>query len=221
MQIAMFRARFKADSKTLRDLHPSFVKARNYSAALMCLDSAFPSTLRPQGTTAANPGPELLFHFSYFELLDRLRREDCLDAGSIRQRVFSFQPRQDDRFFVPEGSFLHGIFLSKPDTVQEKGGCVVTHEELKNVLDHEIPEYTRLRAKNQNNAYRRRLGAAPCLSTVIKGECPKHDCQLQHIRPEKMTVGWFNDRIRLVLMEIQILHLADFHPLGAILCVLC
>lgn len=166
-----------------------------------------------------DPGPELLFHFTYFELLDRLRREDCLDTGSILQRVFAFQPREDDRFFIPANSFLHAVFLSKPDTRQEKGGCVVTHEELRRVLDHEIPEYTRLRAKQQNNAYRKRLGAAPCLTTG-KGECTRQGCQLQHIRPEKITADWFNARIRLVLTEIQILNLASFHPPGVILCVL-
>ena len=217
----MFRARYKADFNTLRVLHPKFTRAKNYSAALMCLDSAFTSTLPRQGApTTGDPGPELLLHFAYFELLDRLRREDSLDAGSIRQMVFAFQPRQDDRFFIPANSLLHAVFLPRSDTVQEKGGCVVTHEELRRVLDHEILEYTRLRAKQQNNAYRRRLGAAPCLTMVMKGDCPKSDCHLQHIRPEKITVGWFNARIRLVLTEIQILNLAGFHPLGAILYVL-
>ena len=220
MQISMFRARHKGDFKTLRSLHTNFVGSMNYPAGLMCLDSAFASTLPLQGAPAVNPRPELLIHFSYFELLDRLRREDSLDTGSIRQKIFAFQPHQDDQFFVPANTFLHTIFLSKPDTVQEKGGCVVTHEELRRVLDYEIPEYMRLRAKQQNNAYRRRLGAAPCLAAVTGGGCPKQDCQLQHIRPEKMTVGWFNDRIRLVLLEIQILNLAGFHPLGAIQCVL-
>lgn len=216
----MFRARHRADSKILRVLHPKFVKAKNYPAALMCLDSAFASTLPLQGAPPADPGPDLRLHFAYFELLDRLRREDSLNTGSIRQKVFAFQPREDDRFFVPANSFLYMTFLSRPDTMQEKGGCVVTHEELRRTLGREIPEYIRLRAKEQNNAYRRRLGATPCLTMVTKGECPKVDCQFQHVRPEKMTAGWFNARIQLVLTEIQILNLAGFHPPGAILCVL-
>ena len=215
----MFRARHQADSKTLRILHQKFAKAKNYPAALMCLDSAFTSTLPLQGAPPADPGPDLRLHFTYFELLDRLRREDSLDTGSIRQKVFAFQPREDDRFFVPANSFLHTTFLSRPDAMQEQGGCVVTHEELRRILDRDIPEYIRLRAKQQNNAYRRRLGATPCLTMVTKGECPKVDCQFQHVRPEKMTAGWFNARIQLVLTEIQILNLADFHPPGAILSV--
>ena len=216
----MFKARYETDSKTLRVLHPKFIRAKNYPAALMCLDSAFASTLPSQGAPPTDPGPDLRLHFAYFELLDRLRREDSLDTGSIRQKVFAFQPREDDRFFVPANSFLHTIFLSRPDAMQEKGGCVVTQEELTRILDREIPEYIRLRAKQQNNAYRKRLGATPCLTMATKGECPKVDCQFQHVRPEKMTVSWFNARIQFVLTEIQILNLADFHPKGAILCVL-
>jgi len=109
--------------------------------------------------------------------------------------------------------------MSRADIVQEKGGCVVTHEELRRALDHKIPDYIRLRGKQQNDAYRRRLGAAPCLTMITRGDCPKADCQFQHLRSEKITAAWFNARVRLVLKEIQILNLAGFHPMGAILCV--
>jgi hypothetical protein len=216
----MFRARDKADFKTLRALHPKFIRVENYSAALLCLDPTFTSILPLQGAPTDDPEPELSFHFAYFELLDRLRHEDSLGAGSLRQKVFAFQPRQDDRFFIPANSFLHAIFLPKPDIVREKDGCVVTHEELRRVLDRGIPDYICLRAKQQHNAYRRRLGAAPCLTIVTGGECAIANCQLQHLQPEKITVGWFNARIRLVLTEIQILNMAGFHPLGVILYVL-
>jgi len=216
----MFRARHNADFKTLRVLHPKFIGVGNYSAALLCLDPAFIPALPLHGTPAVDPGPELSFHFAYFELLDRLRREDRLDVGSIRQKVFAFQRREDDRFFIPANSFLHSFFRPKPDTVREEGGCVVTHEELRRVLDREIPDYIRLRAKQQNDAYRRRLGAAPCLTMMTRGECRRADCQYQHLRPEKITVGWFNARIRSVLTEIRILNLAGFYPKGVILCVL-
>lgn len=216
----MFRARHNADFKTLRALHPKFIGVGNYSAALLCLDPIFAPTLPQQGAPTVDPGPEISFHSAYFELLDHLRRDDRLDADSVRQKVFAFQPVQDDRFFVPANSFLHAILISKPDTTQEKGGCVVTHEELRRVLDGEIHDYIRLRAKQQHNAYRRRLGAAPCLTMVARGECPKGDCQFQHLRPEKMTVSWFNARVRLVLKEIRILNLAGFHPPGVITCVL-
>jgi len=185
----------------------------------MCLDPIFTPTLPPQGASVVNHGPDLSFHFAYFELLDHLRREYSLDADSVRQKVFAFQKRPDDRFFIPANTFLHAGFVSKTDIVQEKGGCVVTHEELRRVLDYKIPDYVRLRGKQQNDAYRRRLGAAPCLTMITRGDCPKADCQFQHLRSEKITAAWFNDRVQLVLKEIQILNLAGFHPIGAIMCV--
>jgi len=161
-------------------------------------------------------GPDLSFHFAYFELLDHLRREDSLGAGSVRQKVFAFQPRQDDRFFVPVNNILHAVFVPNADIVQEKGGCLVTHEELRHALDRKIPDYIRLRGKQQNDAYRRRLGVSPCLMMVARGECSRTDCQFQHLRPEQITVDWFNSRVRLVLKEIQILNLADFHHLPVV-----
>ena len=212
----MFRARHEDDFKTLQFLHPRFTQAENCAAALLCLDPTFFSTLPPQGTATVDHGPNLLLHFTYFELLDRLRREDLLDPGSMRQKVFAFQSHEDGKFFIPANSFLHTVVEPGPETAQEQGGLVITHEELGRVLDREIPEYIRLRAKQQHAAYCRRLGSHPCMGVVIRGECSREDCQLQH---SKMTVSWFNARVRSVLMEIQILNLAGFHPKSVIMCV--
>jgi hypothetical protein len=216
----MFRARHRGDFKTLHFLHPQFIRAENYPAALLCIDPTFISTLPTHGTTTVDPGPELLLHFAYFELLDRLRREDQLDPGSMRQRIFAFQSREDDRFFIPTNSYLHMIFAPRSDTVQEKGGCIVTHEELKRTIDHEIAKYIHLRAKQQHNAYRWRLGFDPCIAIATWGECSRPDCQFQHIPPGKTLGTWFNARIRYVLMEIQILNLAGFRYKGIFTCVI-
>ena len=220
-QIAMFKARHDKDFKTLCFLHPQFVQTRDYPAALLCLDLAFDSTLPSQSNPRVDPGPELPLHFAYFGLLDLLRREDSLATGSMRQKVFAFQPREDDRFFVPENVFLwHKIFATRPGIAQESGGCVVAHEELRRVLHHEIPEYIGIRAKQQHDACRRKLGTDPCMVMVTRGECTRHDCQFQHPRPEKMTGNWFNARVQSVLMEIRILNLTGFHPKGVVVYVL-
>ena len=136
--------------------------------------------------------------------------------GSMRQKVFAFQSRDDDRFFVPANSFLHAVFVPRSETVQEQGGCVVTHEELRRVLDREISEYIHLRAKLQHDAYYWKLGSVPCMTMVTWGECSRQDCQFQH---EKITVNWFNARVRSVLMEIRILNLTGFHSMRVIMCV--
>ena len=216
----MFKARHKADFQKLRDLYPKFIKDEHWSAALLCLDPIFASTLPAKGVPmVADPGPDLSLHLTYFELLDRLRREDRLDTGSIRQRVFAFQPREDDRFFIPTNSFLHEVLLPNPDVAQERNDCIVTHEELRRVFEESIPVFIHDRAKRQHNVYRRRLGTLPCMMYVTRGECQKADCQYQHLRQEKITTEWFNARVRLVLTEIRILNLAGFHPKGVIMCV--
>ena len=215
----MFRARHKDDRKTLHSLHPRFTQAENSPAALLCLDPTFVSTLPLPGTAAVDPGPELILHFAYFELLDGLRREGRLDPGSVRQKVFAYQSREDGRFFIPASSFLYAALTPRPETAQVEGGYVITHEELGRVLDHEIPGYIHLRAKQQHDAYRRKLGINTCMTMVTRGGCPREDCRFQHIRPEEMTVSWFNSRVRSVLMEIRILNLAGFHSKGVMLCV--
>ena len=216
----MFRARHEGDFKTLHFLHPQFIQAGDYAAALLCLDPTFISTLPLHGATTMDHGPELSLHFAYFELLDRLRRGDRLDPGSMRQKIFAFRPREDDRFFVPTDSYLYKVFTSGSETLRGEEGYVVTHEELRRTLDREIPEYIHLRAKEQQNVYRRRLRFDPCMAMATRGECSGRDCKSQHIRPDQMTVSWFNARIRSVLMEIQILNLAGFRFKGIFTCVL-
>ena len=218
----MFIARREADVQILRSLHPEFIKDGHWSAALLCLDLIFASTLPAKGTsTVAGPGPDLSLHLAYFELLDRLRREDCLETGSIRQRVFAFQPREDDRFFIPTNSFLHSkIFLPNPDAAQERADCIVTHEELRCALEEGVPVFIRNRAKLQHDIYHKRLITIPCIPYMARGDCRKADsCQYQHLRQEQITAEWFNARVRLVLTEIRILNLAGFHPKGVIMCV--
>ena len=218
MQFAMFKARHKADFQMLRSLHSNFTKDEHWSAALLCLDPIFASTLPAKGTpTAADPGPDLSLHLAYFELLDRLRRENSLDTGSIRQRVFAFQPREDDRFLIPTKSLLHEVILPNPDAAQERDDCIITHEELRRALEEKIPVFIHDHAKLQNNVYRRRLGTIPCTTYMTRGDCRKLDCQYQHLRQEKITAEWFNTRVQLVLTEIRILNLAGFHPKGVIL----
>ena len=220
MQFAMFKAMHKADFQTLCDLYPDFIKDEHWSAALLCLDPIFASTLPAKGVTVADPGPNLSLHLAYSKLLDRLRREDCLDTGSMRQRVLAFQSCEDDLFFIPTNSFLHEVFLPDPDPTQERDDCIVTHEELRRALEEKIPVFIHDRAKCQNNAYRRKLGTIPCTTYITRGECSKAaDCQYQHLRQEQITAEWFNARVRLVLTEMQILNLAGFRPKGVMMCV--
>ena len=138
----------------------------------------------------------------------------------MRQKIFAFQPREDDRFFVPTDSYLYKVFTSGSETLRGEKGYVVTHEELKHTLDREIPEYIRLRAREQQKAYRRRLRFDPCMEMLTGSECSNQDCQFQHIRPDQMTVSWFNARVRSVLMEIRILNLTGFRFKGIFTCVL-
>lgn len=218
----MFRARYGGDFESLHSLYPLFIQAENYPAALLCLDPTFSSTLPLRGTTTADPGPVLFLNLAYFKLLDLMRRGDHLNShpDSMCRKIFAFQSRENDRFFIPRNNYLYMVLSPRSETVQDKGGCVVTHEELKGTLDREISGYIHRRATEQYKAYRRRLDTIPCMTMVTRGECSKQDCQFQHTRPEEMTASWFNARVRLVLLEIRVLHLAGFRFNGFFTCVL-
>ena len=73
------------------------------------------------------------------------------------------------------------------------------------------------RTRIQNDTCRNVHGFSPCLRLLVQKECnPPEEhwpCTLQHIQPEQLTVDWYHARLRLILLQFQILDLARYDGL--------
>jgi hypothetical protein len=210
----MFEAIKHVDHASLRALAKAFLGAGNDLAALLCLDHVFSSPLGLRKHSHTDIHTSLSLYLEYIRLLDRLWRDDSLAEGSKHQTLFGFQVLGEDRFLVPKHTLVHDILARQSITSGESAdGSMCTYDELSwgilQVIMGRIHDRTRL----HNSACRSVHGFSPCLTFLVRGQCKRGElCDFQHIQPENLTVEWYHTRIRLILLQFQILNSARYYP---------
>jgi hypothetical protein len=221
----MFEAIQRVDRTSLCALAKNFVKTRNDPAALLCLDHVFSSPLELQNLPLVKVYASLSLYLDYIRLLNKFRRDESLVQGSNNQRLFGFQDLGGDRYLVPEHTLLHEKLTkqsgpSKRSANEYRCG----HDELSRVINKLISGRIDNRTEIQNTACREIHGFSPCLQLLVQKECNppegKGPCTFQHIQSEQLTVDWYRTRIRLILLQFQILGLARYYDWDVRKCVL-
>lgn len=214
IQLAMFEAIQRADHASLCVLAKTFIKAKNDPAALLCLDHALSSPLRLAKLSHAEIHTLLSFYLEYVRLLDRLWRDDSLAEGSKHQRLFGFQVLGEDRYLAPMHTLVHEILTRQSGTNEESAdGLACTYNEITSGIVEIISSRIYNRTESLNRACRDVHGFSPCLSFMVRGHCKwGESCDFQHIQPGHLTVEWYHSRIRLILLQLQILNLARYYP---------
>jgi len=210
----MFEAIQNADHMSLRTLAKTFIKTGNDPATLMCLDHIFSSPPKLRHLSLADIHAVLSLYLDYIRLLDRLWRDGSLAEGSKHQRLFGFQVLGEDRYLVPKHSLIHGILTNQTIGSEESTDWhTCTYDELSGGILQLIESRTRERTKLENNACRDAYGFSPCLKLIIRGQCRRGEtCDFQHIQADHLTIEWYHARIRLILLQFQILNSARHYP---------
>ena len=212
----MFKAIQRADHASLRTLAKTFIGAGNDPAALLCLDHVFSSPPKLRNLPLLEVQALFSLYLDYIHLLNKFLHDESLVQGSNHQRLFGFQVLGDDHYLVPRHIILH----EKLTDGSGSGGKSVDgygcgYDELSQGIVQLIKSRVSDRTEIQNKACCDLHGFLPCLSLLVEGECnpPKGDgpCTFQHIQPEKLTVDWYHARLRLVLLQFQILDTAQYH----------
>lgn len=217
----MFEAIQNTDHTSLRTLAKSFTETGNDPATLMCLDHIFSSPLKLRHLSLADIHALLSLYLDYIRLLDRLWRDDSLAEGSKHQKLFGFQVLGEDRYLVPKHSLIHGILTNQTIGSEESTDWhTCTYDELSGSIVQLIEIRTRERTRLEHIACRDAHGFSPCLTLIIRGRCGRGEtCDFQHIQPDHLTVDWYHTRIRLILLQFQILNSARHYPWLVIKCV--
>ena len=210
----MFEAIQHVDYESLRVLAKRFIKARNDPAALLCLDHFFSSPLRLGKLSHADIYALLSLYFEYVRLLDRLWRDDSLAEDSNHQRLFGFQVLEEDRYLAPKHTLVHEILTKHSGANKGSAdGHACTYNEMTRGIVEIISSRIENRTEFLNSACYDVRGFSPCLKFMVRGECERGEsCNFQHIRQDHFTVEWYHARIRLVLLQFQILNLARYYP---------
>ena len=221
LQLAMFEAIQNGDQTSLRILAKVFIETGNDPAALMCLDDILSTPPKLRHLSLLDIHASLSLHLVYIRLLDRLWRDDSLAEGSKHQRLFGFQVLGEDRYLVPKHALIHGILANQIIGSEENiDGHTCTYDELSGAIMEFIYSRTEDCASLENSACRDAHGFSPCLALIVRGQCKRGEsCDLQHIQPDQITVEWYHARIRLILLQFQILNSARYYPWAVTKCV--
>jgi len=210
----MFEAIQNGDNEGLRTLAKTFIETRNESAALMCLDYFFSSPFKLRHLSLADIHALLSLYLDYIRLLNRLRRDDSLAEGSRHQKLFGFQVLGEDRYLVPKHTLIHENLTDQTVGSEENmDGYTCTYDELSDIIVWVIGSRIEERTALENSACRDAHGFSPCLTLIIRGQCKWGEtCDFQNIQPDHLTVEWYHARVRLILLQFQILNSAHHWP---------
>jgi len=209
----MFQAIRRADHASLRTFAKTFIGMGNDPAALLCLDHAFSSPLELRNLPFSEVEALLSLYFDYIRLLNKFRRDESLAQDSNHQRLFGFQALGENRYLVPRHSILHEKLPDRSGS-NRKGmdGHACGSEDLRRGITQLISARISDRTEAQDDACRGVHGFSPCLHLLIEEKCDSPDaegsCSFQHIQWEQLTSDWYNARLRLILLQFQILNLA-------------
>lgn len=210
----MFEAIQNADHTRLGALAKAFIGAENDPAALMCLDHFFSSPPQLRHLSLADIHALLSLYLDYIRLLNRLWRDDSLAEGSKHQKLFGFQVLGEDRYFVPNHAHIHKILTNQ--TIGSEEGTdehMWTYDELSGGIVQLILSRIRDRTMLEHNACRDAHGFSPCLTLIARGQCKRGEsCNFQHIQPDHLTAEWYHARVRVILLQFQILNSARCYP---------
>ena len=214
----MFKAIQRADCESLRTLARTFIGIGNDPASLLCLDHVFSSPLKLRSLPLAEVQASLSLYVDYVCLLNKLQHGESLADVSNRQRLFGFQVLGGNRYLVPENTPLHGKLTSRSDSGGKSvGGYKCGYDEIRRGITQLISSRIDDRTEIQNNACRDIHGFSPCLRFLVQKKCNpqkgKEPCTFQHIQPEQLTVDWYHTRLRLILLQFQILYSARCYKL--------
>ena len=216
----MFRAIQCADHATLRVLAGRFIKTRSDPIALLCLDHAFSPALELRGLSLAKIQELLSLFLDYIRLLNKFRGDEMLTEGSNHQRLFGFQVIGENRYSVPGDSLLCGGLAARSGLGGEGGECICGYDELRQVIIQFISSRIYNRTEIQNSACHGVHGFSPCLHLLVRNDCnppeEKGPCTFHHIQQGQLSVDWYHTRLRLILLQFQILDLARYKEWSAV-----
>jgi hypothetical protein len=210
----MFEAIRHEDRASLRTLAKTFIGMGSEPAALLCLDHVFLLPLKLRNRSLVEVRASLSLYLDYIRLLNKFRRNQSLAEGSNHQKLFGFQVL-GDRYLVPEHTLLYEKLTNQSGSGKKSvDGHKCNHDELGRAINQLISSRINDRTKIQNGTCRDVQGFSPCLHLLIQKECSalkgKGSCNFLHVRQEQLTLDWYHARLRLILLQFQILNLARY-----------
>jgi len=205
----MFKAIISGASAELRQLGDTFLLAKNYPAALLCLDHHFINPPRIQVMNGHQVADILGVFLAYARLLhDMAVESDPCSSPSI-QKLFGFRSQTENVILIPEGTFLHLILDRCQHTVLRStvDGVLVSNRGLSRIFRQSLCDHLRHRVQEENVMCHKARTFSPCLTFAVFGNCNRPngvECPQEHSTSSYLNPDSYNVRIRIHLQQVLI-----------------
>jgi hypothetical protein len=188
--------------------------------ALLCLDHALVTAPQIQSAVSASEVSTMLEGYDMYGNLTRnvLRSIQCDDPKL--QQLLGFNLAVDSsglsRGQAGEYKILPTSMLksriSEAVLRTEAGDPIILGAHLSALIHRTLSKRLRQRVYTVDELARKSKFLTPCLDFALNGNCWKDDCEHHHLSQSASTEKLFNDRIRLHLQVITLLHYLDSYP---------
>ena len=220
-EIKMFRAFWDNNIPALLDLGRHFFKEAEFTAATHCFGYSYKNEILPPFNSMDLPTLEMaLENFQmYVQSMSKVALDNPLQSRLSRQ-LFGLESRKDNRLFVPKNTFFYDSVTryrtSRFNYLVDDGGVILTGVPFTTYREI-LHNYLRRLTQAQSNLCLVAPGLNPCLRFVAKGSCDWGSCRREHRARSMFDKTWYNLRIRVHLLQVNILHnLASDTEIGSL-----
>lgn len=183
----------------------------NQRCLLLCLDHFFSTPIKIQAARTKDVSNTLSMFHRYVSLL-RMAAWETKFTDRFQQ-LFGFKVSEDHTYFLRTGTFLHRCSLSAriSDSRSDETGITVSEWDFFRVYRNYLLERLRSRILQENEVCQKTQAFAPCINYSLSGQCNRTECQHAHIPTKDLTVEWYNARLGLYFIQIQILQVVELN----------
>jgi hypothetical protein len=200
----MFRALRCNDIPALLHLGRHFFSDEDFSAAAHCFGRLYPDGPQIFETMELN---ELVTTFGDFQMhTQSVAAMACMNPVSslVAHQLFGLEWRNQRLFVLRNTFFFRSLSESHPDGYNDSDAGVAL---LQMKLYREIlEEYVLLLLNRQSENFRKVRALNPGLNQLEKGKCDQEPCEGDHGALSKFDKAWYNLRVRLHLLQVDMLH---------------
>ncbi|KAL1662505.1 hypothetical protein GGF50DRAFT_58831, partial [Schizophyllum commune] len=219
----MFHALVKHDSNELKFLARFFLDTKKAAPAFRCLQGVFQPQFPNIRDMSADALIDTLLLFKHFVRLlhDMAFDFSPCDKASIR-RILGLRPLENGRScFAPSATYVYGqVRMFRPVGTQfTDDGVIVPTPALTRLLSMLLQSRLHASLLDEDFRCRRAVAFRPiCWEHMFRGDCLSMMCERVHQEAASLDASWYNQQVRLHLLQISILdfdvkELAYYHAL--------
>ena len=205
----MFHSINANDAPALRKLGTTFFGIHNFHASAHCFEQLYNGYLPPFEAMTLQELVESLEVFQmYIQAMFAILNQTDPSNSPTTALLFGLGAREGNQFFVPKGTFLYAPIEQNRHPsrwMSEPEGLLISGETLGEVYRSTLRAHLKNLLLQESELCLRSRALDPCMNAIVKGNCRNESCTRDHRELSNCDASWYNQRIHVHLVQINIL----------------